>query len=84
MLTLLAGQEDPPVRLRRLLADDRRRGVPFESAWSQRLAEVVSDPRLPEREQWRAAMLGVESAWRARYERTGDARFSEDLLVDAA
>jgi hypothetical protein len=82
---LIPGSEgDPPAQLRRLLADDRRRGVPFEHAWPQRLAEVVSDPRLAERDQWQAALIGVESAWRAGYARTGDARFSPDLLVDAA
>jgi hypothetical protein len=80
----LAGQEDPPVQLRRLLAEDRRRGVPFEHAWPQRLAEVVGDPRLPERDQWANALGDLETIWRAGYERTGDARFSDDLLVDAA
>jgi hypothetical protein len=76
--------DDPAVSLRKLLAEDRRRGVPFEHAWARCLAEVVSNPRLAEREQWQAALIGVESAWRAGYERTGDARFSPDLLVDAA
>jgi hypothetical protein len=77
-------EDDPPAQLRRLLADDRRRDVPFSHAWPQRLAEVVADPRLPEREQWANALGDLETAWRAGYERTGDARFSDDLLVDAA
>jgi hypothetical protein len=76
--------DDPAVSLRKLLAADRRLDVPFSHAWPQRLAEVVADPRLPERDQWANALGDLETVWRAGYERTGDARFSNDLLVDAA
>lgn len=56
-------------RLRQDLADARRRGETFESAWTLALKRATAGQRRDERALWRAALADTREAWLAAWER---------------
>jgi hypothetical protein len=56
-------------RLGRDLADARRRGEPFETAWSRAIKHALAGQRGPERQAWRAALADTRPAWESAWER---------------
>ena len=54
-------------RLREALADQRRRGVPFEDAWARARALALEGEHGPERQTWSVAIVSTHDAWEMAY-----------------
>jgi hypothetical protein len=59
----------PAEQLGQILADARRAGDPFETAWPAALSAAVSGQATPDRAAWLAALQATRVAWRAAWER---------------
>jgi hypothetical protein len=69
--------------LRQHLADARRRGEPFESAWPVASKRAVAGQRADERTLWRAALADTRPAWEAAFERRPATRAQVAVLAIA-
>ena len=54
-------------RLRESLADQRRRGVAFDDAWTRSQELALEGEYGPELATWRAAIVATRAAWEAAY-----------------
>ena len=54
-------------RLGGSLAEQRRRGVPFDDAWGRAQTLALEGEHGPERQTWSAAFGGTRDAWAAVY-----------------
>jgi hypothetical protein len=58
-------------RLGKALADERRRGAPFEAIWDRCVERAVAGEGRASARHWRTAFGGTEGAWWASYRRSG-------------
>jgi hypothetical protein len=77
----------PAIRLRRLLEDDRRLGLDFDSIFQEdvKLALDGIGLRGMDRAEWHLALWATREQWRAGYERTTPVicHLTADLLTDS-
>lgn len=75
---------NPATVLVELLADSRRAGESFESAWPDALAGALAvvDARW-ERTEWRHVLSGMSSTWREAFERVPASRHERALATVA-
>lgn len=83
-ITPLPGPPFPPARLRQALARCRAQHLDFDTAWEQTLPRILAG--IPwqnrERENWRVALGGTASAWRAAYDGAGNVIKLNPALLD--
>lgn len=60
---------NPAADLMRLLADARRRGEDFPSAWPEAVAAALRGLPAPDRPGWRDALTATADAWEASFDR---------------